>query len=113
MNYRISKILKHLGISPAVQGYAILRRAISLVIDNPSMAYHITTDLYPKLAIEFQISAKCIERSIRTAIESGWLKIDYKLIEELFGLIINKDIGRPTNAQFIAVIADYLTMQSN
>ena len=108
--WRISNILKDLGISASLSGYLYLRDAIELCMDNPQALQRIHKLMYPELALKYKTTDSAIERAIRHAIETGWLKCDLDLVDNLFGSSLSASRGKPTNKEFIASVADYLTV---
>lgn len=107
----LSNLLKQLGIPVSLQGYDRLRTAILWVYEDPKLIHKTTTQLYPALAKKYAVSDKGIERSIRLAIETAWDQGDALLINRLFEYTVNSQKGRPTNRQFIAVLADHLRLR--
>ena len=106
----ITKVLLKIGLSPDLKGYSFARHAIRLVLEDPSMLKSITGRLYGKIAEMYDTNTKCVERNIRHAIESAWNKGNISYIEELFGYTVDAEKGKPTNAAFIATIADYINI---
>ena len=106
----ISRVLKDLGISPVLSGYHYARYAINAVIKDPSVAASIVNKLYPLIAKQFNTTPSRVERAMRHAIESGWIKGNQKLQYELFGFTVDANKGKPTNGEFIATVADYLNL---
>lgn len=106
----ISKILKDLGMSPALRGYEYARYAIGLLLEDMSLARHITTKLYPMCAERFGTTWQRVERNIRHSIESAWMRGNTYTQDALFGYTVEVDKGKPTNGEFLATVADYLQM---
>ena len=109
----ISKTLKDLGISPALQGYTYLREALELVMDDIELANRggITKNLYPIIAKKYKNTINGIERSIRYAIERAFDRTGSDLLEEMFGCSTDASKGKATNSEFIATVADYLMLK--
>lgn len=107
----VSKWLHRFGISSSRKGYCQLRRAILMAIEDLSVISKITNVLYPQLAKEFNTTTFAIERNIRTAIEVGWCNVPLVEIDEVFGNTVKSSKGIPTNAAFIATIADAILME--
>lgn len=105
---RITILLKKMGISPNVNGFHYLRKAIYESYRNPRLLQSFTRTLYPMISREFNKNLKCIERSIRSAVENGWLRSDYELSERLFGDCLDYEKTKPTNGEFIATLVDEL-----
>lgn len=108
-NIRIKETLKELGVSPNLSGYHYLEEAISLVIDDPTLAHgKVTRVLYPCIAKKFHTTPSHVERTIRHAIEVSGLRGNIKLIEKIFSYSTDCNRGKATNSEFIATVADYL-----
>lgn len=106
----IGEILRGIGVPVHVRGYAYLKMAISLSLVNIEMLQSVTGKLYPTVAEAFNTTGSRVERAIRHAIESAWDRSESSQREELFGYTIHKAKGKPTNSEFIALIADKLKM---
>lgn len=101
-----------LGIPAHLSGYNYIRSSIIKCIEDPEVATSVTKLLYPDIAKEFKTNCSNVERAIRHAIEVGWARGNSSIQEELFGYS-NLDNGdRPTNSEFVAVVADYIRMQT-
>ncbi len=111
MLHELSKILKRMGFSTTLNGYDYSRYAILLAIGNPALIRHMTTLLYPAVAEHFQVSASSVERCIRNAIESAWLRGDSDFNYDLFQYSIDIQRGKPTNSEFISVITEYFLIK--
>lgn len=107
---RIANILKDLGVAANLRGYHYLKNAIELVTNDMSYVQGICKRLYPEIAKRFSTTASRVERNIRHAIETGWLKGDEETEAMLFGYTVSASRGRPTNGEFIGTVADYLRM---
>ena len=101
----ISKLLHLFGIPSSIRGYHYLIDGIYLVYTNSNYIKHVTKLLYPKIAIQNMATPSRVERAIRNAIEIGWNRGDYKLMEEVFGNSIDINKAKPTNSEFIATLA--------
>ena len=113
VNKRITKILHNVGIPAHIKGYNFIRHAVEMVIENPSVIGQVTKCLYPSIAIKFQSSPSKVERAIRHAIELGWSRGDQDTIDEIFGYTISAAKAKPTNSEFIAMVADYITLNED
>lgn len=100
--------LHSLGIPSHIKGYKYLKDSILLVLEDSSLTNKMMKDLYPKIALIHNTNINIVEKSIRHAIEVGWSRGDYKLMEEIFGHSISFDKTKPTNSEFIVTIADKL-----
>ena len=104
----ISQILRACGIPASLSGYQFIREAIFLMCHNSGYRTSITKTLYPDVAAVFHTTASRVERSIRHAIEVGWLRGNADILEHYFGYTTNPHSGKPTNGEFIATICDHL-----
>ncbi|MCI8386843.1 MAG: hypothetical protein HFE63_00050 [Clostridiales bacterium] len=104
----INRILFDLGIPPHINGYMYLHSAIEIVVQNPNMINLITKNLYVTLSKEFNSSSACIERSIRHAIERTWCNGNVHAINRYFSPSVTLKHKRPTNSEFIAIIAGFI-----
>lgn len=102
-------MLHNFGIPSHVDGYYYMSEAIKIVIKQEKIK--ITKDVYPILAINFNKKECCIERSIRHAIEIGWLRANIKSINDTFGYSLNIDKDKPTNSEFIFTIANKIKLE--
>ncbi len=111
LEHEITKILHDVGIPAHIKGYTFLREAIFRVYRQPNYLGQITKNLYPDIANKYQSSASRVERAIRHAIEVAWNRGNVDYIDNIFGYTISADKAKPTNSEFIAMIADKLTME--
>ena len=107
----ISKMLHELGMPSHIKGYQYIREAISMVYNNPEIVGGITKELYPELASKFDTTVSRVERAIRHAIEVAWNRGQIEMHDKIFGYTVNSNKGKPTNSEFIAMIADKLCME--
>lgn len=112
LDQTITSILIDVGIPAHIKGYQYLREAITMVYHNIELLGSITKILYPELAKKFNTSATRVERAIRHAIEVGWSRGNMDAIAKLFGYSISKSQGKPTNSEFIAMVADKLRLEN-
>lgn len=108
---RITKIIHEIGIPAHIKGYLYLREAITMVVKDMDFLGAITKELYPHIAEKFNTTPSRVERAIRHAIEVSWTRGRLDTINQLFGYTINNDKGKPTNSEFIALIADKLRLE--
>lgn len=108
---KISEILKKLGIAPDKNGFHYLRKAIYECYLNPNLLTSITKEIYPLVSKSFSKKESCIERSIRSAIETGWDRGNYEYSNDLFSNCIDYYKTKPTNGEFIAIIVDKLMIE--
>lgn len=106
----ITKMLHELGIPAHIKDYQYLRDAISMVVRDREMMEAVTKILYPEIAKKNYTSSSRVERAIRHAIEVAWGRGSLEVIDELFGYTISTGKGKPTNSEFIALIADKICL---
>lgn len=107
----VTEIIHEIGIPAHIKGYQYLRHSIMLVIENLDVINSITKKLYPTVASDFNTTASRVERAIRHAIEVAWDRGDTDVINSIFGYTVANSKGKPTNSEFIAMIADRLRLQ--
>lgn len=108
---KITNIFITVGIPAHIKGYQFLREAIKLAIDNPEIINSITKQLYPAIAEKFETSASKVERAIRHAIEVAWNRGKIENINSIFGLRVYNSNEKPTNGEFIALVADKMIIE--
>lgn len=106
----ISDIMRQIGVPAHIKGYQYLRKAIMLCVEDSEMMGSITKILYPTVAKEFKTTSSRVERAIRHAIEVAWDRGDVDVLSSYFGYTIQSQRGKPTNSEFIAMIADKITL---
>ena len=94
-----------------IKGYQYLREAIIIAVENMDVINAITKILYPQVAKTFQTTSSRVERAIRHAIEVAWERGDIETLQRFFGYTVSNAKGKPTNSEFIALIADKLQLQ--
>jgi len=107
----ITKMLHELGIPAHIKGYQYLREAILLAVEDMDVINAVTKVLYPEVARRFSTTPSRVERAIRHAIEVAWDRGDLETLQKYFGYTVNSAKGKPTNSEFIAMIADRLQLQ--
>ncbi len=107
----VTNIIHELGVPAHIKGYQYLRDAITLTVRDGEMRHSITKMLYPAVAKKNQTTPSRVERAIRHAIEIAWSRGKMDTIEELFGYTVNDGKGKPTNSEFIALIADKIRVE--
>jgi two-component system response regulator (stage 0 sporulation protein A) len=107
----ISEIMHQIGVPAHIKGYQYLREAIKLSVDDPEKLQSITKILYPTVAKAFSTTPSRVERAIRHAIEVAWDRGDVDVLSSYFGYTIQSERGKPTNSEFIAMIADKLRLK--
>lgn len=109
---KISEIFISIGIPPHIKGYGYLREGIKMTIERPYVINSVTKELYPSIAKKFSTSASKVERAIRHAIEVAWNRGLIDAINAIFGARIYLGTEKPTNSEFIALVADKLILES-
>ena len=107
----ITKLLHELGIPSHIKGYQYVRDGITMVYEKPQVIGAITKELYPSVAEKYNNTVSRVERAIRHAIEVSWNRGKLDVLEELFGYNVNSGKGKPTNSEFIALIADKFRLE--
>ena len=107
----VSEIMHQIGVPAHIKGYQYLREAIILSINNTEMMGSVTKLLYPTVAKTFKTTSSRVERAIRHAIEVAWDRGDVDVLSSYFGYTIQSSRGKPTNSEFIAMIADKLRLR--
>ena len=113
MDEKITSIFLMIGIPAHIKGYQYLRTAINMVMEKPDMINRITKELYPSIAKKFETTASKVERAIRHAIEVAWTRGKIENINHIFGYNIYNKNDKPTNGEFIALIADRLSIDKS
>lgn len=108
---KISNIFITVGIPAHIKGYQFLREAIKMAIDTPEIINSITKKLYPAIAEKYDTSASKVERAIRHAIEVAWNRGKIENINSIFGLKVYTSNEKPTNGEFIALVADKMLLE--
>ncbi len=108
---KITSIFLTIGIPAHIKGYQYLREAIKIVIHTPEIINSITKELYPAIAAHFDTSASKVERAIRHSIEVAWTRGKIENLNSIFGYNIYGKNDKPTNGEFIALIADRLMLE--
>ena len=108
---KITNIFITVGIPAHIKGYQFLREAIKLAMEDPDIINSITKKLYPSIAERFDTSASKVERAIRHAIEVAWNRGKIENINNIFGLTVYSNNEKPTNGEFIALVADKMLLE--
>ena len=111
MEAQVTKIIHQIGVPAHIKGYQYLRTAILMAIDDEEVINSVTKVLYPSVAKKYQTTTSRVERAIRHAIEVAWDRGDVDTLNSYFGYTIQNSRGKPTNSEFIAMIADNLRLQ--
>jgi len=107
----VTDIIHEIGVPAHIKGYQYLREAIILTINNMDMINAVTKVLYPEVAKKFGTTPSRVERAIRHAIEVAWDRGDIEVLQKFFGYTVSNIKGKPTNSEFIAMIADNLSLR--
>lgn len=107
----VTDMIHEIGVPAHIKGYQYLREAIMMSVEDNSMLSSITKVLYPTIAKRFQTTPSRVERAIRHAIEVAWSRGKMETLDGLFGYTVNTGKGKPTNSEFIALIADRIRLQ--
>ncbi|MCI5593231.1 MAG: sporulation transcription factor Spo0A [Anaerovoracaceae bacterium] len=111
LEVEITNIIHEVGVPAHIKGYQYLRDAISIVVNDMEMLGAVTKELYPAIAEMNSTTPSRVERAIRHAIEVAWNRGKLETIDKLFGYTVHNDKGKPTNSEFIAIIADKLRLE--
>lgn len=107
----ITNIIHEVGVPAHIKGYQYLRDAITMVVEDMDLLGAVTKELYPAIAKLNNTTPSRVERAIRHAIEVAWNRGKIETINSLFGYTVHNDKGKPTNSEFIAIIADKLRLE--
>lgn len=108
---KVTDMIHEIGIPAHIKGYHYLREAIMMAINDMEVLNAITKVLYPEIAKKFQTTPSRVERAIRHAIEVAWSRGKLDTLDELFGYTVSNRKGKPTNSEFIALIADTIRLE--
>ncbi len=111
LEVKITEILHEVGVPAHIKGYQYLRTSIIDVVNNIELLGAITKELYPMIASKYSTTPSRVERAIRHAIEVAWTRGKIETINNIFGYTIHNNKGKPTNSEFIAMIADKLRLE--
>ena len=107
----VTNMIHEVGVPAHIKGYQYLREAIMMVVNDIDVINQITKSLYPQIAQKFNTTPSRVERAIRHAIEVAWGRGEPSIMENIFGYTISAAKGKPTNSEFIAMIADKLRLE--
>lgn len=107
----VTTIIHEIGVPAHIKGYQYLREAIMMTVTNAEVINAVTKVLYPEVAKLYGTTASRVERAIRHAIEVAWDRGDLEILQKYFGYTVSVAKGKPTNSEFIAMIADRLQLQ--
>ena len=106
----VTEYIHELGVPAHIKGYHYLRTAIIMVVKDMDLLNYITKELYPEIAKAYQTTSSRVERAIRHSIEVAWTRGKPQTMNEVFGYTINTGKGKPTNSEFIAMVADRIRL---
>ncbi len=112
LDERISNIFISIGIPPHIKGYGYLREGIKMAVEDPHVINNVTKGLYPVIGERFNTTASKVERAIRHAIEVAWNRGRIDAVNAIFGARVYIGTEKPTNSEFIALVADKLILES-
>ena len=108
----VTNIIHEVGVPAHIKGYQYLREAIMMVVNDIDVINQITKSLYPRIAQKYATTPSRVERAIRHAIEVAWSRGEPGIMENIFGYTVSAAKGKPTNSEFIAMIADKLRLEA-
>ncbi|CUH94284.1 Stage 0 sporulation protein A homolog [Propionispora sp. 2/2-37] len=111
IDVEVTNIIREIGIPAHIKGYQYLRDAIMMIINEMELLGAVTKVLYPMIAQKYTTTPSRVERAIRHAIEVAWSRGNMDMINKIFGYTIKLEKGKPTNSEFMAMIADKLRME--
>ena len=107
----VTNVIHEIGVPAHIKGYQYLREAIMMVVTDIDIINQITKQLYPEIAHKYHTTPSRVERAIRHAIEVAWGRGQQDVVESIFGYTVSASKGKPTNSEFIAMIADKLRLE--
>jgi len=111
LDVEVTNIIREIGIPAHIKGYQYLRDAIMMIIGEVELLGAVTKELYPMIAEKYSTTPSRVERAIRHAIEVAWSRGNMEMINKIFGYTVKSEKGKPTNSEFMAMIADKLRME--
>lgn len=113
LQYKITKVILELGVPANIRGYHYIRDAIIFCINDFELLNYVTKELYPSIAKKYNTTPYKVERAMRHAIEVAWTRGDKDTIDKMFAHTVNKNRGKPTNSEFIALIVDKFKLENS
>ena len=107
----VTNVIHEVGVPAHIKGYQYLREAIMLVVNDIDIINQITKQLYPEIAAKYHTTPSRVERALRHAIDVAWGRGEQAAVENIFGYTVSASKGKPTNSEFIAMIADKLRLE--
>ena len=111
LEVRVTEVIHQVGVPAHIKGYQYLREAIMMAVKDMESVGAITKILYPAIAKRFKTTSSRVERAIRHAIEVAWTRGKLETIDEMFGYTVSSGKGKPTNSEFIALLADTIRLR--
>ena len=112
LEFQITNIIHNVGVPAHIKGYQYLRSAIMMTVEDSEVINSVTKVLYPSVAKKHLTTSSRVERAIRHASEVAWDRGDLEILNSIFGYTVQNSRGKPTNSEFIALIADNLRLQN-
>lgn len=109
----IHKILDNLAVPAKLKGYKYLAMAIHIAVEEPEAVHAVTKSIYVPIAEKYSTTVDCVESAIRSAIDKSWLDGNYKLACKMFGYTVQFKRGRPSDAEYIAALSEWLRNELN
>ena len=107
----VTEFIHELGVPAHIKGYQYIRSAIMMVVEDMELLNYITKQLYPTIAKKYKTTSSRVERAIRHSIEVAWSRGKPETMDEIFGYTVDTGKGKPTNSEFIAMVADRIRLQ--
>ncbi len=111
LRVQVTETLHQIGVPAHIKGYHYLRDSILMAVEDPNIINAVTKQLYPSVAKRYNTTSSRVERAIRHAIEVAWDRGDVDVLTSYFGYTIHNTRGKPTNSEFVAMIADRLRLE--
>lgn len=111
LEFLVTEFIHELGVPAHIKGYQYVRTAIMMVVENMELLNYITKQLYPVIAKKYSTTSSRVERAIRHSIEVAWSRGRPETMNKIFGYTIDNGKGKPTNSEFIAMVADRIRLQ--
>ena len=108
----VTEFIHELGVPAHIKGYQYIRSAIMMVVEDMELLNYITKQLYPTIAKKYKTTSSRVERAIRHSIEVAWSRGKAETMDEIFGYTVDTGKGKPTNSEFIAMVADRIRLQT-
>ena len=108
LNVRVTQVLRRLGVPVHIKGYALLRSGLVMAVADPDVAYNVVKKLYEPLSVLHGTTPSKVERNMRHAIECAWARMDHDTQAEWFGNTVAYHKDKPTNSEFVALVADHI-----